>query len=584
MYTLYKISILFFVVSFLGSCGSPRLENIGIVLDEPKDPQFVPKQDWDELKNKLYVSWGNTNTRYLKEYIPNIEITTQNHTSAWKQERVNAQVVLWSKDTVKNISIEFTDLQSLNHTIDASALKYYFIRNVLADEYGGGCGFKEKSDSTAHLVPDCLEDIHTLSIRGKSTRGIWINFEIPKTAKSGLYICELSIFANGKKIETLEMNINVSDNILPDLENWSFHLDLWQNPFAVARFHNVPLWSDKHFDLMRPLYKMLADAGQKCITATILNKPWGGQTYDQFGSMIKSTLKQNGEWRYNYSVFDKWVTFMMELGIKEKINCYSLIPWGNQLSYFDEKLEKDISLTAVPSSKEFVDYWIPFLIDFKTHLKHKGWYELCSIAMDERSMDDMKSAIKLIKEYSGLSITSAANYNPGISNAIFDLSVDFEYHMADSLISERKRNGQITTFYTCCATDMPNNFTFSAPIEGVWQAWYAYAQNYDGFLRWAYNSWVEKPLHDSRFRTWPSGDTYLVYPGAKSSIRFEKLREGIQDFEKIRILKQKLILSNNEKDKNTLNKLNTLMYKFSEPSSDIKMQELIIKGKELLNQ
>jgi hypothetical protein len=28
-----------------------------------------------------------------------------------------------------------------------------------------------------------------------------------------------------------------------------------------------------------------------------------------------------------------------------------------------------------------------------------------------------------------------------------------------------------------------------------------------------------------------------VYPGAKSSIRFERLREGIQDYEKIRILK-----------------------------------------------
>ncbi len=37
---------------------------------------------------------------------------------------------------------------------------------------------------------------------------------------------------------------------------------------------------------------------------------------------------------------------------------------------------------------------------------------------------------------------------------------------------------------------------------------------------------------------WPAGDTFLVYPGADSSIRFEKLREGIVDYEKIRSVRQ----------------------------------------------
>jgi hypothetical protein len=32
----------------------------------------------------------------------------------------------------------------------------------------------------------------------------------------------------------------------------------------------------------------------------------------------------------------------------------------------------------------------------------------------------------------------------------------------------------------------------------------------------------------------------LIYPGPRSSIRFERLREGIQDYEKIRILRQAL--------------------------------------------
>ena len=36
---------------------------------------------------------------------------------------------------------------------------------------------------------------------------------------------------------------------------------------------------------------------------------------------------------------------------------------------------------------------------------------------------------------------------------------------------------------------------------------------------------------------WPAGDCYLVYPGNLSSLRFEKLRDGLEEFEKVNILR-----------------------------------------------
>ena len=36
---------------------------------------------------------------------------------------------------------------------------------------------------------------------------------------------------------------------------------------------------------------------------------------------------------------------------------------------------------------------------------------------------------------------------------------------------------------------------------------------------------------------WPSGDCFLVYPGNRSSIRFERLRDGIENYEKINLLR-----------------------------------------------
>lgn len=68
--------------------------------------------------------------------------------------------------------------------------------------------------------------------------------------------------------------------------------------------------------------------------------------------------------------------------------------------------------------------------------------------------------------------------------------------------------------------------------------WLSVDLSYSGFLRWAYDSWTQDPLVETKHVTWDAGDCFLVYPGARSSIRFERLREGIQDFEKIRILRK----------------------------------------------
>jgi len=68
--------------------------------------------------------------------------------------------------------------------------------------------------------------------------------------------------------------------------------------------------------------KMLANVGQKCITASIMHRPWGGQTFDQFESLIKWKKNIDATWSYDYSAFDNWINFAMECGITEQINCF----------------------------------------------------------------------------------------------------------------------------------------------------------------------------------------------------------------------------------------------------------------------
>ena len=99
-------------------------------------------------------------------------------------------------------------------------------------------------------------------------------------------------------------------------------------------------------------------------------------------------------------------------------------------------------------------------------------------------------------------------------------------------------------------------------------------------LRWAFNSWVENPLVDSRFRTWPAGDTYITYPQARSSIRYERLVEGIQDYEKVQIVKK---LLEQKQDHSRLKALNAAIAKLNSHSRYEGWNDDLNAAKQLVN-
>ncbi|MCC8153557.1 MAG: DUF4091 domain-containing protein, partial [Tannerellaceae bacterium] len=400
-----------------------------------------------------------------------------------------------------------------------------------------GCGHRpDPAEFDSSMVADILDITPTRTIEAHSTRPVWMNIWVPSDAKTGKY--KGTLILTGKNIPEMQLpfEINVLNRTLPNPTDWSFHLDLWQHPYSVARHYNVKLWSKEHFDAMRPLVTRLKNAGQKIITTTIMYKPWNGQTEDHFDSMVSKIKKLDGTWEYDYTIFDKWVEFMMyEIGINKQINCYTLIPWALNFDYFDQATNRIQFIKTKPGEPEYKEYWGNFLKDFSKHLREKGWFEKTAITMDERGVDAMVEAIKVIKEADPeFKISSEGHYHDEIQADLYELCLAYGHTFPENIREERRKEGKLSTVYTCCSEPYPNTFTFSPPAEAAWLGWHTMAGDYDGYLRWVYNSWTPDPLHDTRFHTWAAGDCFLVYPGNRSSIRFERLIEGIQDFEKIR--------------------------------------------------
>jgi hypothetical protein len=252
-----------------------------------------------------------------------------------------------------------------------------------------------------------------------------------------------------------------------------------------------------------------------------------------------------------------------------------------KFDYYDQATNRIRFVEAKPGEAAYEDYWFSFLKDFAGHLRQKGWFEKTTIAMDERGKSMMQKAFDLIfRADAGYKVSGAGDYYPEIEPKMYDLCLAYGHTLPGSVREERRRSGKLSTVYTCCIEAYPNTFTFSEPAEASWLMWHAVAGGYDGYLRWAYNSWTKDPLHDSRFRSWAAGDCYLVYPGS-SSIRMERLVEGIQDAEKIRILRKEFA-ENGEVAK--LKKLNQTVSGFMpEKLNGQNASQMVCNGRKLLS-
>ena len=520
---------------------------------------------WTKLAQPTSLSWASIDTRYRRLDIPQVKTQKAVNLKAWRGERVNAQAVLWSNVNLDDVQIAVTDLRSDKAVIPASAIRTNFVRYVMTDELnkdGSGCGYRSPADWDSSVVADVLDINKTLPVRRNTTQPIWANVWVPQDAKPGNYTAQITVSGKNMKPQTLQLKLQVINRTLPSPQQWATNLDLWQNPYAVARYYKVPLWSKEHFDAMRPIMKMLADAGQYSITTSIMHKPWNGQTEDHYDSMVTRIKHIDGTWTFDYAVFDRYVDFMMnDVGINRLIACYTMIPWDLRFDYYDEATNRIKFVKAKPGDNAYTEYWGTFLRDFARHLRQKGWFDKTCIAMDERPMKDMQAAIKVIKDADkDYKISLAGIYHEEIERDLYYYCIAYGHDFPQDVLARRRAEGKISTYYTCCTEGFPNTFTFSPPAEAAWMAVHALGGDYDGYLRWSYNSWTRDPLRDSRFRSWAAGDTYCVYPGPRSSIRFERLIEGLQICEKIVQLRKEYTRTG---QKAKLQKLNNMVKKFT---------------------
>ncbi len=509
------------------------------------------------------VTWASKDVHYsMNMQRDKMPLTTDTLISAWRGERVGALALVNIANEKERLSVRLTSWKKGGITLPDTLGQARFVSYVTTDNFQS-CGY-HPNNLTPYEVADVIELNGPQTLTNEApTRPVWCTLEVPQHCEAGIYHTQLEVVneTTGKVVKNITLRLNVNNRILPTPKEQQFHVDFWQQPYAVSRYHNVPRWSDAHFEALRPYLKLLAKSGQKVVSAILFYEPWGDQSHDKFDAMVSTTRTKLGEWRYDYSVFDHWITLCQECGIDEQINCFSMVPWDMTFRYYDEAQGHNVDLKTSTSSKEYEELWTNFLQNFAQHLKEKGWFNKTCIAMDERGLDNMLDAYRVAqKAVPGIKMALAGTHHKELVDKLYDYCIGFGENFTAEELAARQTKGYKSTTYTCCSNDEPNLFSNSLPAEAAYLPLFCLANHFEGYLHWSWMNWADNPLHDSRFRLFAPGDTYLIYPGPRSSVRYERFIEGVAMAEKVRLLRKEYEQTGKTQ---ALNELNNTLNRFA---------------------
>lgn len=451
-----------------------------------------------------------------------------------------------ARQPVESACLVFTQLQCGNDHIPCDAFQAYLVGPVPVPEAG--------------VVSDPLYPVECFPV--DKSAAVYVNVRVPKGIAAGVYRGNVELTVDGETVASNDVEIEVADVDLPDIHDWNFFLNVWMNPGAVARWHGVQMWSDEHFDLLRPYVEDLAAHGQKTAVVPICYQPWGTQTRDPYPNTVKWT-KRGDSYEFDFSVFDRYIRLHEECGIDKAIHCYSIVQGpgitdSSVITYIDAQSGEERLLQTVVGDEEYVRAWGQFFAAFREHLTERGWFEKVYVAFDEKPAEVMSKLFGFLDEYaSDFRVSLAGNIESRLQKKLDDLSLQIGFDergvgvktplersanaVADLLdpgnvcaVTKDCPEKVLTTYYVCCGPEFPNTFLHSPLVESRMLPFLSVQGGYDGFLRWSYNDWSDSPYEHPEWGHWLTGDTFFVYPGEcgpVSSLRWEQLREGIQDYE-----------------------------------------------------
>ncbi len=466
--------------------------------------------------------------------------------------RASAQLAVSSRRTIRRLAVTVTDLTSRSGRIPAADVQVRYVGYIRLqdrDPRAGGASLQSiRSCAVADVdgrlvVADPLFGALPAPVAPYQLQPVWFTFHVPASAAAGTYSGTVTMTIDGTtpvRIPITERVYDVGDASSPAD---GLALNLWLNPFALSGVYHVAPGSPAFARILKPYLAMLHGAGQRIINASIVDRPWRAdwngyqpQTRFPYASMVKWT--RNGQaWSFDFGAFDRYVEESIHAGLGPRIDVYSLLSFRGpqRLTYLDAATHAVVDRTVKLGSPEWTAAWTAFLQQFSAHLRERGWLSHTWLAFDEQTVPRMRAAMALVRQAAPgflARIEVAGSWSMAPFATDLAVGLDGLRQAPPGRIDARAHRGRLTSFYVWAGDGYPNTLTFSPAVDARAMGWIAASRGLNGYLHWAFNDWTPDVFSKPVF-AYSQGDEYLVYPGPHgpiSSIRWELLRDGIQDY------------------------------------------------------
>ena len=137
---------------------------------------------------------------------------------------------------------------------------------------------------------------------------VYVQVRIPKDAAPGEYKGTLTINAAGQSPVQAPVQLTVIDWALSDPAGFDAFLGLIQSPEGVALNYGVPLFSDKHLELMGRSFELIGQTGGRVLVLTL-----GAESqYGNAESLVLWVKDADGKLTHDFSRVEKYVDLALK--------------------------------------------------------------------------------------------------------------------------------------------------------------------------------------------------------------------------------------------------------------------------------
>jgi hypothetical protein len=410
---------------------------------------------------------------------------------------------------------------------------------------------------TPGLLPDLLMPLKVPAVKVMPTqwRSLWFCLTPPADLTAGDYPVTISLKdGNGNIAAEHTFTLSVLNTYLPKQK--TIHTE-WFHTDGIAQFYNVPVFSERYWDLVANFMQTAAKHSVNMILTPLFTPPLdtevGGERLTV--QLVDIELDDLGHYHFNFDKLAKWIKLATEAGMEYFEMSHLFTQWGANATpkimvRVNGELQKRFGWHVAAKDESYKAFLDAFLPELKNFLDNQGLQGKCYFHIsDEPSLDQIdnyKEAHDLVQGHlEGYPLMDALSNLEFYEKGIIDYPVCANDHITP-FIEAKVPN---LWAYYCCAqsVQVSNRFmalpSFRNRILGV----QLYKYHIPGFLHWGYNFYnshlskraINPFLVTDADMTFPSGDAFLVYPGeegALESIRIKVLAEAFQDIRALELL------------------------------------------------